>query len=185
MKTLLYWLLLFAGIVIYLLIRQQTIAQRDRNREAQEFKLKSERLLYHIHHRDSAIQVLFNERREDSVRHIQDNSRLKSKINRLISRISGPAVVQDTIIVFQDSLITSLENERDTLYITDNNAMDSLQRSITDLSGLFGDQLKQNMVLEDQLKREKKKRWSIGPHAGFGLRGPDVGISVQYSLWRF
>src|SRR5688572_1653866 len=117
-------LLLAACGVIYFQIRSATLAQRDRNLEAKEFKNKTNKMLSHISHRDSAIQVLFDQRDSDSVRHSQNQSALKTRLNALRTKVTGPAVVQDTIIIWQDSLIADLEQERDTLYLTDNQAID-------------------------------------------------------------
>ena len=36
-----------------------------------------------------------------------------------------------------------------------------------------------------KLERDKRKRFSVGPHVGYGFRGADIGVSVQYSLFRF
>jgi hypothetical protein len=94
-------------------------------------------------------------------------------------------VVQDTILVIQDSLISVVRNSRDTLYITDNQVIDSLQRQVLDFSELWKAEYKENAKLQDQVDREKKKRWSVGPHAGVDWRGATIGISIQYSLLRF
>lgn len=165
--------------------RSAELAQRDRNLEAKEFVLKSRKMLSHVAHRDSAIQVLLNDRREDSVRQAKKESVFISRISALKSRVTGPAVVQDTILVIQDSLITVIRNSRDTLYITDNQVIDSLKKSNDELSELFKGQFKQTLRAENELRREKKKRFSVGPSVSYGIRGADVSISVQYSLFRF
>lgn len=188
MKTLtaiLFVLLLISGVIIYLLIRERSIAQRDRILEAREFKNKANESLSKIEARDAHISTLLNDRAKDSVRQIKKEASFISRISALKSRITGPAVVQDTIMVIQDSLITVIRNSRDTLYITDNQVIDSLKRQVSDISGLFEGQLKQSMKMESELERIKRRRFSIGPHVGYGFRGADVGISLQYSLFRF
>lgn len=165
--------------------RSAELAQRDRNIEAREFKYKADKMLGHIHHRDSAIAVLFNDRREDSVKHAKKESVFIPRISALKSKVSGPAVVQDTIIVIQDSLISVVRNSRDTLYITDNQVIDSLKSQVFDFSELLKGQFKENVRLQNKIDRDKRRRFSLGPHLGVGLRGPDVGVSVQWSLIRF
>ncbi|HZI24303.1 MAG TPA: hypothetical protein VFD46_04465 [Chryseolinea sp.] len=185
-------LLLIAAVLLLISLawnwiqwRSANLAQRDRNLEAKEFRNRQAEALTKITQRDTAIQALLDERMDDSVRHIQSQSVLKTKINRLLSRVTGPAVVQDTVILIQKELISDLENEKDTLYITDNQAIDSLQKSNNDLKTMFADQFKESIRLQGQLDREKKRRWSLGPSVSYGVRGADVGISVQYSLFKF
>lgn len=201
-------LLLISGVVIYFLIRERSIAQRDEELQLKESIAAKKHALAVIEARDAQISTLLNDRREDSVRHTKDQGRLKRNIASLKERSYGvltfpipqpptmwyskdstklfiSGILKDSIIVLQDSLIADLENERDTLYITDNQVIDSLNRQVSDLSELFQGQLKQSMKMEGELEREKRKRWSIGPHVGYGLRGEDVGISLQYSIFRF
>lgn len=185
LTAILFVLLLIAGVIIYLLIRERSIANRDRILEAREFRVKQKESLSKIEARDVQISTLINDRREDSVRQVKKEAAFISRISALKSRVTGPAVVQDTILVIQDSLITVIRNSRDTLYITDNQVIDSLNRQVSDLSELFQGQLKQSMRMEGELEREKRKRWSFGPHVGYGIKGEDIGLSVQYSIFRF
>lgn len=185
----LFVLLFLTLIGNYLQWRSADLAQRDRNLEAKEFVEKSRKIIGHIHHRDSIIQLLFNDRHQDSLMHAENQGVLKSKISALKSKVATSSnrlpVIQDTIIVFQDSLIADLEAERDTLYIRDNAMVDSLQKSNFELKELFTGQLKESIRLTNELQREKKRRFSVGPHAGYGFKGPDLGVSIQYTLFRF
>lgn len=166
--------------------RSAELAQRDRNLEARDFKLKADKMLYHIHHRDSAIAVIFNDRREDSIRHAKKEATFISRISALKSKVSGPAVVQDTILVIQDSLITVVRNSRDTLYITDNQVIDSLKSQVFDFSELLKGQFKENVILQNQVDRDKRKRFVVGPAIGIDYRGnPSISFGVSYQLWRF
>lgn len=187
------------GIVIVLLLlslggnwiqyRSAELAQRDRNLEAKEFRNKAKESLSQIEARDAQISTLLNDRAKDSVRHAKQESVFISRISGLKSKLAPSSnrlpVIQDTIIQIQDSLITVIMNSRDTLYIQDNQVIDTLKKSNLELSELFKTQLKQTLRAENELRREKKKRWSIGPHGGYGFRGADVGFSVQYSLLKF
>lgn len=156
-----------------------------RNQENDRFQVEQKRKLGQIATRDAQIQALLSERQEDSTKYASEQGRLKTKINSLRAKITGPAVVQDTIIVFQDSLIASISAERDTLYLTDNQALDSLQASVTQLKGMYAEQWKRADRFQRDYDREKRKRFSIGIGAGYGFKGPDIQVGVQYSLWRF
>lgn len=156
-----------------------------RDQENERFQVEQKRKLTQIASRDAQIQALLNDRKEDSTKYASEQGRLKTKINSLRAKITGPAVVQDTIIVFQDSLIASISAERDTLYLTDNQAIDSLQASVNQLKGMYEEQWKRADRFQRDYNREKRKRFSIGPHVGVGFRGIDVGFSIQYTLWRF
>lgn len=151
----------------------------------ERFQVEQKRKLTQIAKRDSLISSLLNDRKEDSTKYASEQGRLKTKINSLRAKITGPAVVQDTIIVYQDSLIASISAERDTLYLTDNQAIDSLQASVTQLKGMYEGQWKIADRFQRDYDREKRKRFSIGPHVGVGFRGIDAGFSIQYTLWRF
>lgn len=187
--TLSIMMVLILGAVVWIQYRSANLAQRDRNLEAREFKKQQDERLAKITQRDGEIQALLNERHEDSVRQAKKESTLISRISGLKSKLATSSnrlpVIQDTIIHAQDSLITLIQNSRDTLYITDNQVIDSLQRSNSELSELFKGQLKESIKLSGELQREKKKRFSVGVGAGYGFRGADVGISIQYSLFRF
>jgi hypothetical protein len=181
--------LILACGVIYFLIRHinREQAKQEANElilQAQVERVKTERLT-DVTRLTASIQAIREQKEKDSLSHIQTQSRLKRQANASRARITGLPVVQDTVIIFLDSLVADLEQQRDTLYIRDNALADSLQRQVSDLHDLFTVELKQNIVLRDKLDREKRKRFSVGPHAGYGFRGADVGISVQYSLWRF
>jgi hypothetical protein len=178
-------LLLISGVVIYLLIRERSIANRDRVLEAREFRNKQKEDLAKVTARDSAISKLQAQKDSVIVSARSEQKVFKSTITALKNRRVGVPVVQDTIIVYLDSLVESIEQERDTVFAIDQQLTDSLQRSVKELSDMFSGQLRESIRLQGQLDREKKKRWSVGPHAGYGFRGADVGISVQYSLFRF
>lgn len=188
MKTLtllLIALLLFSLAGNWIQFKSAQEQAKYRNQENERFQVEQKRKLTQISKRDSLISSLLNERKQDSTKYASEQSRLKTKINNLRARITGPAVVQDTIIVFQDSLIASISEERDTLYIRDNAALDSLQASVTQLKGMYAEQFKRAARFQADYDREKRKRFSLGPHAGWDFNGPSLGISVQYAIFRF
>lgn len=185
LTLILFVLLLIAGVIIYLLIRERSITQRDRTLEAREFKNKAKESLSKIEARDAQISTLLNEKDSIIKTHAESQARFKRQANVSRARVTGPPVVQDTVIIYLDSLVADLEAEKDTVYIVDNQVIDSLQKSNNELYELFKGQFKQTIRVENELRREKKKRWSLGPHGGYGFKGADVGISVQYSLLRF
>lgn len=180
-------LLMAACVVIYLLIRERSIAQRDRTLEAREFRSKAKESLSKIEARDAQISTLLNDRAEDSVRQVKKEASFISRISALKSRVTGPAVVQDTIIVIQDSLISVVRNSRHTLYITDNQVIDSLQRQVSDISGLFQGQLKQSMKMESELERQKKKRIVVSLGVNYSPLGNQItpGVHIGWCLVRF
>lgn len=183
-------LVLILGTVVWIQWRSASLSQRDRNLEAKEFKKQQDERLAKITQRDSEIQALLNERRDDSVRQAKKESTLISRISGLKSKLATSSnrlpVIQDTIIQAQDSLITVIQNSRDTLYITDNKVIDSLQHSNLEISELFKDQLKESIKLSGELQREKKKKWIVGPTAGVNYRGePTVSFGVTYKLFSF
>lgn len=184
------------GIVIVLLLlslagnwiqyRSAELAHRDRNLEAREFRNKAAAQTAKIAARDSATSSRIKQLQKDSLSHAAVQGSLKSQIRAFRVKLQNlPPAVHDTLIVLQDSLIQDLTAERDTLYIVNTAVVDSLQKSNDELSELFKGQFKQTIRAENELRREKKKRWSIGPHGGYGFKGADVGISIQYSLFKF
>jgi hypothetical protein len=208
LTILLVLIILLLGAGNYIQWRAAQAENQNRisdNRKAQQ---KHVRDLKELGQRDSVILGLLNERSKDSTTHAKSQGALKAKIEALKRNVftivnvghhydsvvngvywEGGKIVRDDnrdrIIDLQDSLITDLENERDTLYITDNQAIDSLQASVTQLKSMYSEQYKRANRFQSDYDREKRKRWSLGPHAGYGFKGPDFGISIQYSLWRF
>ena len=183
--TLLAFILLLSLAGNYIQWKSAKQQSNYRDQENDRFQVEQKRKLAQISKRDSLISSLLNERKEDSTKYASEQIRLKTKINSLRAKITGPAVVQDTIIVFQDSLIASISAERDTLYLTDNQALDSLQASVTQLKGMYAEQYKRAARFQQDYDREKRKRWSIGINAGYGFKGPDVQIGIHYSILRF
>lgn len=179
-------LLLIAGVVIYLLIRERSITQRDRKLEAREFRLKSAEQLQEIATRDSATSGRIKQLQKDSLSHAAVQGSLRSQIRAFRVKLQNlPPAVHDTLIVLQDSLIEDLSTERDTIYLVNTAVIDSLQKSKNDLHELLKAEYLENVKLQGKVDRERKKRFSFGPHAGYGFRGADVGVSVQYTLLRF
>jgi hypothetical protein len=151
-----------------------------------EYRNKSAAQLQRMAIRDSAISIRIKELQEDSLSHAAVQGSLKSQIRAFRIKLQNlPPAVHDTVIFLQDSLIADLQQERDTVYLESSAVIDSLQLTISDLHDLFTGELKQNIVLRDRLEREKRKRFSLGPAVSYGFRGADVGISVQYSIFKF
>lgn len=185
-------LLLFLVVIFLLSLAGNWIQYRSainqesyRDQDNSRFQKEQARKLGQIQARDSVILSLLNERKTDSTNYALEQVGLKSKIKALRAKVTGPAVVQDTIIVYQDSLIASISAEKDTLYLRDNQAIDSLQASVTQLKGMYAEQSKRAARFQSQYDREKRKRFSIGIGAGYGFRGLDIQIGIQYSLWKF
>lgn len=177
--------LILSGVGNYLQYRSADLAQRDRAAENDKWEKTWRKTLGHVAHRDSTIAVLFNQRDSLIQTHTKEQTRFKRQANASRARITGPPLAQDTVIIYLDSLVSDLEAEKDTVYVTNDAIVDSLRRQVSDVSELFKGQLQESIKLQGQVDREKKKRFSIGPHVGAGLRGADVGVSVQYSLFRF
>lgn len=179
-------LLMSAGVIIYLQWKSAELAQRDRNLEAEEFRKKQLHDWGVIELRGLQIQSLLTDRKEDSAKYAKEQAAFKSKILALKSRVVGPAITQDTIIVFQDSLIASLDQEVDTLYIRDNVVIDSLNQQVRDFS-----QMNKELYIETARKlseweRDKRKRIIIGPSVGIDYRGkPTISFGATYKLWKF
>lgn len=166
--------------------RSAELAQRDRNMEAKEFRNQAAAQTAKIAARDSATAGRIKKLKKDSLSHAAVQGSLKSQIRAFRVKVQNlPPAVHDTLIVLQDSLIQDLSAERDTLYLVNTAVIDSLQKSNLELSELFKGQLRESIRLQGQVDREKRRRFSIGPHVGYGFRGADVGISVQYSIFRF
>lgn len=162
-------------------INQESYRKDDNSK----FQKEQEKKLEELAQRDTAISRLLDERKTDSTNYASEQGRLKTRLNALRAKVTGPAVVQDTIIVYQDSLIASISQERDTLYLRDNAAIDSLQASVTQLKGMYAEQSKRAARFQSQYDREKRKRFSIGIGAGYGFRGPDIQIGIHYSILSF
>lgn len=212
MKTLtpfILLLILLLGVGNYIQWRSANQENDNRISDNRKAQVQHIRDLRELGLRDSVISSLLNQRTNDSVTHAKTQGALKSKITALktksnwsfqftsgihydsiihgVGYVNGlivktyPIDWKDTVIVLQDSLIADLENERDTLYITDNQVIDSLQASVNQLKGMYQAQY----LRANKAERDRRKRWSLGPHAGYGVKGPDFGVSIQYSLWRF
>lgn len=177
--------LILSGVGNYLQYRSAEIAQRDRNLEAKEFRNQAKESLSKIEARDGQISTLLNDKDSIIKTHAESQVRFKRQANASRARITGPPVVQDTVIIYLDSLVADLEAEKDTVYLVNDMAIDSLQRSNLELSELFKGQLNESIRLQGQVDRDKKKRFSIGVGTGYGIRGADVSISVHYSIFRF
>lgn len=177
--------LILSGVGNYLQYRSAELAQRNRNLEAKELMGMVDDSFKEIERRNDYIQVLLNDKDSIIKTHAESQGRLKRQANASRARITGPPVVQDTVIIYLDSLVADLEAEKDTVYLVNDRAIDSLQRSNLELSELFKGQLLESVRLQNQVDREKKKRFTFGPSISYGFRGADVGISIQYSLWRF
>lgn len=178
--------LILSGVGNYLQYRSAELAQRDRNLEAKEFRNQAAAQTANIAARDSATAGRIKKLKKDSLSHAAVQGSLKSQIRAFRVKLQNlPPAVHDTLIVLQDSLIQDLSAERDTLYLVNTAVVDSLQKSNLELSELFKGQLMESIKLQNQVDREKRKRFSVGPSVSYGLRGADVGISVQYSIFRF
>lgn len=186
-------LLLFLVVILLISLAGNWIQLRSardqenwRDQDNSRFQKEQARKLGQIQARDSVISSLLIERKTDSTNYASEQGRLKTRLNALRAKVTGPAVVQDTIIVYQDSLIASISAERDTLYLHDNAALDSLQASVTQLKGMYADQSKRAARFQQDYDREKRKRFSLGVGIGINHQGlimPTVGI--QYQLFRF
>lgn len=178
--------LILSGVGNYLQYRSAEIAQRDRNLEAKEFRNQAKESLSKIEARDGQIKALLNDKDSIIKTHAESQGRLKRQANASRARITGPPVVQDTVIIYLDSLVADLEAEKDTVYLVNNMAIDSLQRSNLELSELFKGQLSESIRLQNHVDREKRKHWSVGPAAGVDYRGrPTISIVITRDLWRF
>jgi hypothetical protein len=179
-------LLLIAGVVIYLQWKSATLAQRDSNLEAREFRAKQKENLRQINESKDQVSLVLKERDSIKAAATSEQRNYKTTISSLRKRVTGPAVVQDTIIIYQDSLIASIEQERDTVYQRDNTAIDSLQRSVDTLQGMFSEQLKESISLQNELNREEGKNVTVGPGVSVDYRGrPIITISAHYKLFSF
>lgn len=157
----------------------------SRFQENDRFQVEQSRKLGEIMARDSVISSLLNERNKDSTKYALEQHGFKTRINALRAKVTGPAVVQDTIIVFQDSLIASISSERDTLYLCDNVAFDSLQSNVDKLKAMYAEQWIRADRFQRDYDREKRKRFSLGIQAGYGFKGPDIQVGIQYTILRF
>lgn len=156
-----------------------------RNEELDRFQKEQSRKLTVIAKRDSVISSMLIDRKSDSAKYSREQEAFKSRLIALRKRVTGPPVVQDTIIVVQDSLIRSIETELDTVYLADNAIIQAIQQNKDSVFLLYQNEYFERTKYQSRYEAEKKKRFSIGPHAGYGFKGPDFGVSIQYSLWRF
>lgn len=158
-----------------------------RHQENDRFQVEQKWKLTQISKRDSLISSLLNERKLDSATHAKNQGALKRIISNQKARviIREVPILEDSIIANQGELISDLENERDTLYLTDNQAIDSLNAQIVGITDLFKDQALRAAEAEGRLEKEKKKRFSVGIQTGAGFKGIDIQVGIQYSLWRF
>lgn len=159
--------------------RSATLAQRDRNLEAREFNKRDKERLQVIADRNAQVSTLQAQKDSVIISAMSEQKSLKSTIMALKKRRTGGPVVQDTIIVYLDSLVASVEAERDTVFAIDQQLTDSLQRSVKELSDMFSGQLKESMRLENDLNRERRKRIVISLGAGYSPFGNQFVPSVQ------
>lgn len=187
--------------------------QQDyRKDETARFQEQTKKDMDEIRARDVHIQALLSDRKEDSLSHAKTQGGLKARIqalNRMAvkSKIAPPGVQQfldtiagvyyrreifengswkDTVIYFQGQMIKDLENQRDTLYLTDNQAIDSLQANNELLQKKFREQWNRADKAEFVLDQEKGKDFIVGPGIGIDYRGrPTVSVNVTYRLWSF
>lgn len=177
--------LILVSALCWIQYRSAELAQRDRNLEAKEFRNNQNEDFNKIQVLGSHVSTLIKQRDSILTSHASSQGRLKRQANASRARITGPPIVQDTVIVYLDSLVADLEQERDTLYITDTAAIDSLKKQVSGFSELFTEELKNSIRLENALNREKRKRFSLGVGTSYGIRGADLSISLHYSLFKF
>jgi hypothetical protein len=179
-------LLLCSGVVIYKLMDHIKNIERDDKLHEIEFQNYKTEALAKVTARDSAISTLQAQKDSVIVSARSEQKVFKSTITALKKRRVGGPVVQDTIIVYLDSLVASIEQERDTVFAIDQQLTDSLQRSVNELSEMFSGQLRESIRLQGQLDRERKKRFVIGPAIGIDYRGnATISFGATYQLWRF
>lgn len=95
---------------------------------------------------------------------------------------------QDSLILVQSARIDTLEQEKERQRVGFSDLLEASEgrfKAISETNTDLSQQLTKSISETQRLQRKEKKRFSVGPHVGYGFRGVDVGISVQYSLFRF
>lgn len=157
-----------------------------RDQENERYRIEAERRMQGIKARDGQILALLADREKDSISHAKNQGALKARLNALRARVTGPAILHDTIIVLQDSLIADLENERDTLYISDNRIIDSLQTSIDTLKTMYASEYQRAERFHMERDWEKSKNITLGPSLGIDVLGrPVIGFTATYRVFSF
>lgn len=170
----------------YIQMRSAVEQSFYRNQENDRFQVEQSRKLGEIRARDSVILSLEQKGIKDSIRHWSKQKSLISQANALKAKIKkGPLIIQDTVILYLDSLVADLTHERDTIRIENSIKTDSLKASVNQLTEMFREQWIRADKFQRDYDREKRKRFSVGPHAGWDLNGPSIGVSVQYTILRF
>lgn len=137
----------------------QQSAALDRDRLlAGNAHLKSELAL-----RDTAIWRIQNDRALDSTMHASTQGGLKTQIKGLKRRLAnspefeGIKTVRDTIILKQDTLITDLENERDSIRLSFQEEIKTLGQSRLALETAYDSTFTQLLTTNDKLIVSEKK----------------------------
>lgn len=164
----------------------------NRNQEVSRFQAEQTRKLSVISQRDSAISTLLASRKKDSLAHAKTQSGYKARIIDLKQANKWTGVTftttdwKDTTIALQDSLIIDLESERDTLYLTDNKAIDSLQKSKAEIFTMWQAEYQQRVKAQNRYDELRSRNFTAGPGIGIDITGrPTVNFSVQYKLVSF
>lgn len=182
---------IIAGLILsvaFNVIQCQNAKEQSYSRfqENDRFQVEQSKKLGEIMARDSVILSLEQKGIKDSIRHWSKQKSLISQANALKTKIKkGPLIIQDTVILYLDSLVADLTHERDTIRIENSIKTDSLKASVNQLTEMFREQWIRADRFQRDYDREKRKRFSVGPHAGWDLNGPSIGVSVQYTILRF
>lgn len=199
--TILFFLLAISLLILYIQWREgkelgnkaaESARIAERNHSLQEIRVRDRHIQAVLEDRDSVIRV-------GTLREATLSSQIKALKSRLIpaSAINALAPVEcytevlkrDTIILKQDSLVLTLEEEKAEILRMDSIAFDSLQANVMQFQELFESEAKETVKLESKLEKEKRKRFSIGPAVGYGVSkdglSPNLSISIQYRLFKF
>lgn len=209
MKTLLIIILVFLLASVGLNVWQWRSAyEQEENMLAQNEQFQRDILKHEVlakTARDSAHELRAR-RSADSLKYIVELTHRQIENNAMSKRLKSlrPTVqpiidsvpplkefiaLQDSILVQKDSIISTITARTNDIEKSFNLEIEQLNTQLqatNQTSELWQKSAENSMQLYEKLKR---KKFSVGPEISYGVNkdglSPSVGVSIQYSLWRF
>lgn len=174
-------LLISIGIIVFL-IRANSENQESAALDRKELLKGNAHLKSELKLRDSVVLAIQSDRVKDSTEHAVKQGGLKSQINGLKRQLvenPGSLVIRDTIILKQDTLITDLENERDSIRLSFQDEIKILGQSRLALETAYDSTFSQLLTVNDALIVSEKKLTRMEKLARFfGISSATLAVVV-------
>jgi chromosome segregation ATPase len=194
-----FYLILIAallGVIIYLYLSRKHIENNPQPVESKaQIHLKA-----NLDTATALISAFRLKAHADSVKYKSSEIAFKSQIQNLKKQITEKKVIAQPVIdsnkdvkelvQFYDSTIFVLESRIDTINQDKAEQWRQFNKLLSESESLLNDVKKDVTIITEESnnwKKKAKKRFGVGPHAGYDVitNRPTIGVSLHYSLFRF